>query len=164
MGTRSDIIVHRADGKWSRIYCHWDGYPEGVGKTLFDNYANPAKAERLVALGDISSLGAKVTRPKGHSFDTPKEGYTVAYGRDRGEKDTNATVGDTLEDVWPQPSTWTEFTYVFDAMNGTTEPQWYIGDPAEGPKGLKLLSSVLKGEERVQSDIKAFGIPVGKHA
>jgi hypothetical protein len=23
MGVRASIIVHRADGKWKRVYCHW---------------------------------------------------------------------------------------------------------------------------------------------
>ncbi len=47
MGTRSDIIVNRTDGKWARIYCHWDGYIEHKGKILFENYSSQEKAEAL---------------------------------------------------------------------------------------------------------------------
>ena len=37
-------------------YCHYDGYPEGVGKILIDHYNNPDKIEALLNRGDMSSL------------------------------------------------------------------------------------------------------------
>ncbi len=36
MGTRSIIAVPEGDG-WVGRYCHWDGYPEGVGLSLVEN-------------------------------------------------------------------------------------------------------------------------------
>src|SRR5882672_10337944 len=114
MGTRSDIIVHRADGRWHRIYCYWDGYLSHNGKILFDHYATQAQAEALVALGDMSSLAPRHTKPKGHSFNKPVKGYCVYYGRDRGESDVSGTIADTLAACWPVEDTWTEFTYVWD--------------------------------------------------
>jgi len=86
MGTRSDIIVHRADGKWARVYCHWDGYLSHNGRILFDHYTSQKQAEKLVSHGDMSSLAPRCSKPKGHSFDKPVKGFTVYYGRDRGEK------------------------------------------------------------------------------
>ena len=125
MSTRSFIHVHRADGTWARIYCHFDSYWEGVGATLHKHYGTQEKAEALVALGDISALGEK------HDFDfgshlSEKHGYDYdrrandpeyrrlsrmcnAYGRDREETGTEAVTGATLEDVFePQ-----EYIYVW---------------------------------------------------
>jgi hypothetical protein len=34
MGTRSVIAIPDAELGWQGRYCHWDGYPTGVGETL----------------------------------------------------------------------------------------------------------------------------------
>jgi hypothetical protein len=72
MATRSRIAIENQDGKVKSIYCHWDGYLSGVGKTLFNHY-DKEKLEKLIELGDISSLG-----------ESTKD--TVAYARDRNEE------------------------------------------------------------------------------
>ena len=46
------------------------------------------RAEELVALGDLSILGERITPTGAHSFNNPERGTCIAYGRDRGEKDT----------------------------------------------------------------------------
>jgi hypothetical protein len=71
MATRSRIAIENQDGTVNSIYCHFDGYVEGVGKTLFNHY-DREKLEKLLELGDISSLGESTED-------------TVAYCRDRGE-------------------------------------------------------------------------------
>jgi hypothetical protein len=71
MSTRSRIAIENQDGTVDSIYCHFDGYVDGVGKTLFNQY-DQEKSEKLLELGDISSLGES-------TIDT------VAYCRDRGE-------------------------------------------------------------------------------
>jgi hypothetical protein len=38
----------------------------------------------------LSYLDYSLECPEGHSFDNKIEGYTLSYGRDRGEKDTEA--------------------------------------------------------------------------
>jgi hypothetical protein len=90
MATRSRIGIEMQDGSVQSIYCHWDGYPQGVGAMLQEHYQDPSKVEALIALGDISFLReepapvsdeARAT----HSFSMPAEGVTVAYHRDRGE-------------------------------------------------------------------------------
>jgi hypothetical protein len=148
--------VHRADGKWAMIYCHWDGYFDHNGVILAKHYASQKKAEKLVAPGDMSSLGPKCSKPKGHTFDKPVKGYTVYYGRDRGEKGVDATVGETLSDVWPGSDSWTEFTYVW------TDEAWWVGDP-EGSQTLILLSDALEGKKTIHPAIKAFGMVLGHH-
>ena len=85
MGTRSRIGVMHGDVLKS-VYCHWDGYLEHNGRILLEHY-DSAKANHLVALGDISSLDVNVAIPEGveHSFDNSAKGITTFYGRDRGE-------------------------------------------------------------------------------
>lgn len=38
------------------IYHHWDGYPDGVGQTLLDEFNDYEKALNLVSFGDASSI------------------------------------------------------------------------------------------------------------
>jgi hypothetical protein len=160
MGTRSDIIVHRADGSWKRVYCHWDGYLEHNGKILFEHYNDQKKAEALVEPGDMSSLDKFCTKPDGHTFDNKVDGYTTYYGRDRGESDVDGKVGKTLAEVWPPEDSWTEFTYVFH------DGKWYVADPDKGPSPENLieLEPALKGEKPVTPKIKAFDMILGQHA
>lgn len=158
MSTRSDIIVHRADDQWVRIYCHWDGYLEGVGKTLHEHYDSQERAEELVSQGDISSLGPRCDKPEGHSFGSPAEGCTVYYGRDRGETETMGKVGPSLQTVWPPAPTWTEFTYVWDYG------QWWVGDPDEGTQTLVPLKDALEGKRPVTPHVKwPFVGTIGRH-
>ena len=86
MSTRSAIIYHNPETNlYYGIYCHSDGYPEGVGNTLNIHYTDPKKIEMLVNLGHISSLGERVEPIGEHSFEDRERGTTVAYHRDRGE-------------------------------------------------------------------------------
>ena len=71
MATRSRIAIENQDGTVDSVYCHFDGYLSGVGKTLFNHY-DREKLEKLLELGDISVLGES-------TLDT------IAYCRDRGE-------------------------------------------------------------------------------
>ncbi len=158
MGTRSDIIVHRANGKWHRIYCHWDGYLSHNGRILFDHYTSQKAVEELVAPGDMSVLAPKCTKPAGHTFDNKVEGYCVYYGRDRGETDVAGNIGDSLQEVWPPEDTWTEFTYVWD------DGKWWCADPDEGTQTLVDLGDLLTGKRTLKPSVKAFGMVLGQHA
>jgi hypothetical protein len=77
MSTRSRIAIEKQDGTVESIYCHFDGYISHNGEILQNYYSTREKMEKLIELGDISSLE-----------NTPEE--TVAYHRDRGE-DLNLT-------------------------------------------------------------------------
>ena len=102
MATRCKIGVQQPDGTIRSIYCHWDGYPAGVGKKLLNYYNTPTARDELIAPGDLSSLGSKIGEK--HPFDW-RDGnmsaieheqlygdWCTAFGRDRGEKNTEATV------------------------------------------------------------------------
>jgi hypothetical protein len=101
MGTRSAIGYKTPEGKVRAKYSHYDGYVAGVGHTLINSYQEARKIAQMVELGDQSFLAEEIF-PKGeHSFNTPEEGVTVFYGRDRGEEGVEAqefeTVGDFVE-------------------------------------------------------------------
>ena len=99
MGTRSRVAVMHGDNCKS-IYCHWDGYLEYNGKLLQEHY-DSAKANNLVALGDMSSLGANIGTQ--HAFDKAPEGECTFYMRDRNETgcefQTDATFESFLQRV-----------------------------------------------------------------
>lgn len=98
MSTRCRIGVEQSDGTIKSIYCHHDGYLDGVGLLLQTEYDNLEKVNNLVELGDISSLGEEydeeMSKKDWHRFDkdgklTEEENeklmhLTVAY-KDRGD-------------------------------------------------------------------------------
>lgn len=94
MATRSRIGVMIDESTCRSVYCHWDGYPSNNGAILQQFYQDPDKVNELIALGDISSLGGEIGER--HDFNSrykdtdPRNNWTVAYSRDRGEKDTNS--------------------------------------------------------------------------
>jgi hypothetical protein len=89
MSTRSRIAIENQDGTVTSVYCHFDGYVKGVGKTLFENY-NRETTEQLVELGDLSQLN--------ESTET-----TIAYARDRGE-DLEKTIYIDVEELFEMNS------------------------------------------------------------
>ena len=87
-GTRWGIGIEQPNGKIQSTYGHYDGYPQHTGKLLKKFYNNPSKVKQLLKLAKqgISFLDKSMKGGKDHSFDNPKKGETVFYGRDRGEK------------------------------------------------------------------------------
>jgi len=93
MGTRSRIAVMHGDNCKS-IYCHWDGYLEYNGSILQKHY-DSAKANNLVALGDLSSLKPEIgiqhafgyhgTEISAEDYEKQFGNMCTFYGRDRGE-------------------------------------------------------------------------------
>jgi hypothetical protein len=106
MATRSSISVKLPDGKCRTIYCHWDGSPEHNGNILNQHYRDLDKINKLIDLGDISSLGRFVSPEeatgvddKTHSYDNPMKDVTVAYHRDRGEEKNEARIYNCASDI-----------------------------------------------------------------
>ena len=110
MATRSTIGIKKEDGTIDLIYCHWDGYLEGVGKTLKQNYTNEQKIQQLISLGSVSSLGDEIFPKTNHSFDSPEKNVTVFYGRDRGETDVDYIKVYSLDEYKKQ---FQEFNYLW---------------------------------------------------
>jgi hypothetical protein len=56
MGTHAMIGVYNQDGSVTASYCHYDGYLEGVGRTLINSYNNGYDAEVVARGGYLSAL------------------------------------------------------------------------------------------------------------
>ncbi len=111
MATRSTIGMIQEGGTIRSVYCHWDGYPEGVGAILQDYYTDPAKIERLLDIGDISSLREDIGEQ--HDFDSTSD-VTTFYGRDRGETGVAALVhANQLEWLGFRKGSWCEYGYLW---------------------------------------------------
>ena len=116
MSTCSRIGILNDDGSIRSIYCYFDGYLDGVGDMLKKHYNDPVKINKLLDLGDISGLGESCECPSGHTFDNPKKGYTVAYGRDCGESKTKSVKHSSIHDF---KSYFEEYNYLYK------EGQWH---------------------------------------
>ena len=139
MGTRSRIGIKMDDGMVKHIYCHWDGYISNNGDILFHHYNSKDKVMKLINLGDISSLENEVDIPKDkiHTFDNPCKGVTVAYGRDRGEKNTEPETS-TEKEFWNDYIE--EYGYLYD--NG----KWFVKTSHKKCDMVELSEDVIKME------------------
>ena len=112
MATRSHIGLKNQDGTVDYIYCHWDGYPTNNGFILIEHYDTTDKVKQLLELGNLSVLGSEIGEKQ--DFDnrsTQRDGWCLAYGRDRGESNTskgNTSFKDLLRDDN------VDYLYVFD--------------------------------------------------
>ena len=115
MATRSNIAIVNQDKSISSIYCHWDGYPEYVGKMLLNHYTTVDIVTELLNLGNLSNLDKNVNPTDIHTFDKPQDGVCIAYGRERGEKDQEAIVFEDLGEFEDSASnSWADYQYLFD--------------------------------------------------
>ena len=119
MATRSTIGMLLEDGQTIRsVYCHWDGYPDGVGATLKEHYTDPAKIEALLDFGDISVLDADFGEQ--NDFDNRTEGVTLFY-RDRGEDGVDALVHSNQQEwLGFRRGSWCEWGYLWDGNSWNT--------------------------------------------
>lgn len=116
MATRSLIARQNDDGTVTAIYCHYDGYPEGVGRTLYTYWTDPAKVDALMDLGNLSVLGAEIgERHDFHEHHDEHREWCLAYGRDRGETgQESVNYSDRFHLMSSAHGAWAEFVYVFE--------------------------------------------------
>lgn len=111
MSTRCRIGILNEDGSVDSIYCHFDGYLEGVGTELIESWTNEGSIRELIKLGNISSLGDCLSK-------------CDAYIRDRGEdkEDNLARHDESISEYIRQgeENVWIEFLYLW--MDG----EWHV--------------------------------------
>lgn len=73
MATRSTIGIQKNNLTIRAIYCHWDGYPEGVGATLAEYYNNETVATALINLGGFSSLHETLTETAEGAYNSESD-------------------------------------------------------------------------------------------
>lgn len=92
MSTRCLIGRKIKDNKVEYIYCHHDGYLDGVGKILKAYYTNDSVIDKLMSLGDLSSLDKEVeSNPDQWNYNKVNRNLCVAY-KDRGEENVNSKI------------------------------------------------------------------------
>ena len=120
MATRSTIAIEYADGTVEQVYCHWDGYLSNNGVILRDHYTDPFKLQRLIDLGDISSLAEDIG--DAHDFDERGQGTTF-YMRDRGETGCYARKFKDFQE-YTREAQFEEYDYILRNVNG--KAQWFV--------------------------------------
>ena len=102
MSTRGLISIEDANGTCRAIYCHHDMYIEYAGLVLIENYKTKEDVEKLLALGDLSTLD-----------NTPEK--CCAYHRDGGEDLSDPYVWENRREL--AANGWTfctaEYAYLF---------------------------------------------------
>tara|TARA_B100000497_G_C7625810_1_gene376079 strand:- start:250 stop:615 length:366 start_codon:yes stop_codon:yes gene_type:complete len=105
MATRSRIAVELDDGTVKSVYCHWDGYPNGVGQDLLNqDFSTTEQVERFIDEGSRSTVD---------------ESYYEKYGESRGEKLEKPDVHSSVDDYYR--SDIEEYGYLF-----TNEGEWHV--------------------------------------
>lgn len=132
MATRSTISLEFADGTVGQVYCHWDGYLEHNGKMLQEYYTDPFKLQKLIDLGDLSSLARDIGTRHDFADQIPYE--CTFYGRDRGDKGCKARYFKTYDDFVENGQS-EEYNYIL-----RTDGKWYV----DSDKGFVPLTSVMK--------------------
>lgn len=122
------------------IYCHWDGYLDHNGRILHEHY-DSAKANYLVALGDLSSLQARLEPSKDskHRFDNVEKGVCVFYGRDRGDTGMEFRTCFTIADLM---ESFDACEYFYLMQDG----EWWVSEGGD----FELLSTALTSLEEDQ--------------
>jgi hypothetical protein len=102
MATRSTIALEFADGTVQQVYCHFDGYLEGVGAELWRAYTDPFALQKLIEGGDMSSIGEPYSN---RGEDCPAQKFT-----DFADYQANGQ--------------WEEYNYILRQVDG--KAQWTV--------------------------------------
>jgi hypothetical protein len=151
MATRSRIGLKFEDGTIKHSYCHFDGYPHGVGHTLVGHYSDIEKVEELLSFGDMSFLSPKVIPEGEHNFNTPEQGVTVFYGRDRAETGVDSVTTSMDEYLSVKYSSCIDYQYVFSGGH------WWVYDNND-KLGWELVKRYLPDEYTLTEEELACNI------
>ena len=140
ISTRARIGILKKDGSIESIYCHFDGYLDGVGKMLNDNYQKYDDVKELIKLGNVSGLREKVK-----SDDPEKE--TTAYHRNMGEdfKKNKPMVTKTFDEFQEILfDAWVGYVYLYDEQTNNWLWDNYTADVHS--LDLKPLADCFKND------------------
>ena len=151
MGTRAAIGYKTPEGKVRAKYSHYDGYPAFTGFMLQKHDQHARKIAQMVELGNQSFLAPNVfPTSDAHSFETPEEGVTIFYGRDRGETRVEAQEFDTVQEmVEYYTDTWCEYFYLRTANGWIVHDRHGVGTDANNYPIFDLLDVRLEGVEEI---------------
>lgn len=167
MSTRSNISMELPNGKYKTIYCHFDGYPEHNGELLLNYYNTKDKVEKLLSMGNLSSLAQKIDPQDGtkhsYKYEDRQHDVCVFYNRDCGVKDQEAkdlTLDNLKEAEWidyfyifTRNNEWKYYDYNFDTLHDLKEEseRYYVEETDE--KFVKVAEDFLdKNKKKHNSD------------
>ena len=129
MSTRSRIAVELNDGTVKSVYCHWDGYPAGVGNDLLNrDFGSADEVEDFINEGNRSTVD---------------EAYYDRYGKSRGEERETPTIhqdADTYLSTVFKNDAWEEYAYLYN-KDGEWTVTHYSGR-IENEKVIDILEEV----------------------
>lgn len=115
------------DNLYIGIYCHWDGYPSGVGAELKESFKDYDSVLNLIIGGACSSIDGSVR----HYANRKKEKW--AYLKPRSGK-TQTNVVESFR------SSWCEYAYLYDETRGGWSYKSIRGDSDKvNKRGFKLM-------------------------
>jgi hypothetical protein len=106
MSTRA-VIAYRTEGnKWQGVYNHFDGYPTGLGRKLWEDFhANYAGETATPRTDIVKFIQERIKEHKGGWSDFPNS----CYCHTRGEADSNMVIDSDHSDPL-----FHEFIYIFN--------------------------------------------------
>jgi hypothetical protein len=158
MGTRSTIALEFADGTVEQVYCHWDGYLAHNGQILQKHYSDPFVLQKLIDLGDISSLGKEIGEKHAFSqfelraeevqaYKELTENWTTFYGRDRGETGADKKSFVDFQDYLAHHQ-YEEYDYILRNING--KATWFVSD--HDGAYVKLEQAIMDEQDRIAQE------------
>lgn len=140
MSTRSMIGVYTDENRqtFEAVYCHWDGYPEGVGQTLVHNWRNTFNGDTQKIVDFLMSTKIGWSSLCGTDFSKaptwePCEEDTPRWYDDRPDEEPAERI--TQED-WTD--SWCEYAYLFDAQANAL----YVYDLHKAPHLLGIVTPI----------------------
>lgn len=100
-GATHCIITKEYLGFVRFVRCHVNGEPDRAGATLYCYYNTDLRIDQLLTEGDLIDLGSDIGQKrsiKNQQLDVSDD--CLFRGRDAGEADCGARIGDSLEDVF----------------------------------------------------------------
>lgn len=140
MGTRSVIAVRDGDILWKGRYCHWDGYPSGVGTALLqivlrDGFTAAVKQLTQDRYGWSTLDARENSGPLKEGLDDGRfvkvPGYGTAYTTLQLQSSPSDWITSTSDDMG------TEWAYVLEPLGITVyERRWSNGAHMTGMFGV----------------------------
>ena len=142
MSTRSNIAIEDEKGKIHAIYVHSDGYPNGGGHCLLENYNSFKLAKDLFQFGNASSLGSTL---KECSF------YERDWGRDEEKARQYNNEWCFLNDM--SGELFIEYIYLFK------KGHWYVSEQ----KSIKAPKDYYDQDKRASIPYLTKMVRIEKH-
>lgn len=126
MSTRSNIVFVHPNGEVTVAYCHYDGYPSGVGRALVSDHNTDSDAEYLIRHGAIRTICSGV------QFFTDGDTPNIKYSS------VNSYLSSLENDVF------IEYSYKWE--NG----HWEVCKPRRGHGWMSIEDGVEKYENNYE--------------